>query len=135
MPSYVFTLVGKRLFFLSEYSLMRLVNASTVWRRQGRDISSPSSLRRLPLDFQCPVSLSSLSEEVFKESLLLRRLRRDPSESELEGSLSGEPRLSRFLLCSDLDESSLGEQRRPNLSRTLRFPSLEWTLARLSLSS
>ena len=86
------------------------------------------SLRRLPLDFQCPVSLSSLSEEMFEEeSFPLRRLRRVSSESEAEGLLLGEicfPSLSRILLFPDLEESSLGEQRRPILSRTLRFPSL-----------
>ncbi|GJU68237.1 hypothetical protein Tco_1254496, partial [Tanacetum coccineum] len=46
---------------------MRRVNASTFWRRHGRDISSSSSLRYLFLDFQCPVSTSSLSEDVFLE--------------------------------------------------------------------
>ena len=87
-----------------------------------------SSLRRLPLDFQCPVSLSSLSEELFEEELsLLRRLLRVSSESEPEGLPSGEtrlPSLSKILLFPDLEEYSLGEHRRPILSRTLRLPNL-----------
>ena len=91
-------------------------------------MSSTPSLRLLPLYFQCPVSLSSLSEELFEEeSFLLRRLRRVPSESELEELPSREARLfnpSRILLFPDLEESSLGEHRRPILSWTLRFPSL-----------
>ncbi|GJU28857.1 hypothetical protein Tco_1172446 [Tanacetum coccineum] len=41
---------------------MRRVNASTFWRRHGRDISSSSSSRYLFLDFQCPISASSLSK-------------------------------------------------------------------------
>ncbi|GKF40102.1 hypothetical protein Tco_0120163 [Tanacetum coccineum] len=68
-------------------------SASTFWRRHGRDISSSS--RYLFLDFQCPVSASSLFEESSEESsedelTLLRRLRRLSSESELGGLSFGE---------------------------------------------
>ena len=91
VPSYVLTLAGMRLLLSSEKSLMRRVNASTFWRRQGRDISSSSSLRCLLLDFKCHVSLSSLSEESLEDELtLLRRLRRLSSESKLEGLSLGE---------------------------------------------
>ena len=117
---------------------MRFANASTFWRRQGREISSRSSSRRLPLDFQCPVSLSSLSEELFEEELFfLLRLRFLPSESELEGLSLGVirlPSLSRIPLVPD-EEFALGERLCPSLSWTLRLPNLEWMLARLSLSS
>ena len=69
-----------------------------------------------------------MSEELFEEeSFLLRRLRRVSSESEPEGLPSGEARLSdlsRILLFPDLEESSMDEQRRPILSRTLRLHSL-----------
>ncbi|GJV14377.1 hypothetical protein Tco_1359700 [Tanacetum coccineum] len=70
---------------------MRRVKASTFWRRHGRDMSSSS--RYLFLDFQCPVSASSLSEVSSEDTLTrLRRLRRLSSESEL-GGLSLEERL------------------------------------------
>ncbi|GJR34379.1 hypothetical protein Tco_1210063 [Tanacetum coccineum] len=52
---------------------------------------SSASSRYLFLDFQCPVSASSLSEESSEDELtLLRRLRRLSSESELGGLSLGE---------------------------------------------
>nr|GFA00139.1 hypothetical protein [Tanacetum cinerariifolium] len=99
-----------RLLLSSEKSLMRRVNASTFWRRHGRDISSSSWLQYPFLDFQCHVSSSLLFEESLEDKLtLLRRLRRLSSESEL-------------------GELSLRERRRPSLSWTSRLPSLAWTL-------
>ncbi|GKG03206.1 hypothetical protein Tco_0310842, partial [Tanacetum coccineum] len=101
-----------RLFLSSEKLLMRRINASTLWRRHRRDISSSSSSRYLFLDFQCPVSASSLSEESSEDELtLLRRLHRLSSESELGGL-------------------SLGERLYPSLLWTSRLPSLSRTLMR-----
>ena len=101
-------------------------------------MSSRSSSRCLPLDFQCPVSLSSLSEELLEEELFfLLRLRFLLSESELEGLSLGVillPNLSWIPLVPE-EEFALGERLCPSLSWTLRLPNLEWTLARLSLFS
>ena len=102
-------------------------------------MSSSSSSRRRFLDFQCPVSLSSLSEELLEEELfLLWRLRRFSSESELGGLLLGEcclPSLSWILLLPDFETLTLGERCRPSQSSILRLPSLAWTSVCLSLSS
>ena len=99
-------------------------------------MSSSSSSRRRFFDFQCPVSLSSLSEELLEEELfLLWRLRRFSSESELGGLLLGErclSSLSWILLLPDLETLMLGERCRPGLSSILRLPSLAWTLVCLS---
>ena len=116
-----------RLFLFYEKLLMRFVNASIFWRRQGRDMSSSSWSRYLPLDFQCPVSSSSLSEESLGDGLMLfRHLCLLSSKSELDLLR----RLRRLSSESKIEGLSLGEYLRPSLSWTLRLPSLAWALVR-----
>ena len=140
---------------------MCFANAVTFCLRHGREMSSceGSFSRRFPLDFQCPVSLSSLSEELLEEGLalfFLLRLRFLPSDSESEGLLSGVTLLPILSwtplfpewelapgerLCPILSwiplypewELAPGERLSPSLSWILRSPSLVWTLPRLSL--
>ena len=115
---------------------MRLANASIVWRRQGREISSSSRPRCLLLDFQWPVSLSSLSEELLEDGLLLLRLSRRLSSESLRGGVLFFLRVRRLSLELELEGLLLGEYLSSlGLSCIRRSPILSWTLRRRLLVS
>ncbi|GJS63823.1 hypothetical protein Tco_0678387 [Tanacetum coccineum] len=122
-----------RLLLSSEKSLMRRVNASTFWRRHGRDISSSSSSRYLFLDFQCPVLLLRCPGVYLEDRSLLfcgacRHCPRSPDLGDFHSGSSLCPSLllpvdtATALPITDADAPVLFHERSPTVIPFRAFP-------------